>query len=57
MRIRINELKTLIKHISCGCRCKFNGQKYNSNQKRNSDKYQCVYKRTMKRYIQEKDCV
>ena len=29
MKTRINELKTLIKHISRKCKCKFNGWKYN----------------------------
>ena len=24
----INELKTLAKHISCDCKCKFGGKKY-----------------------------
>ena len=28
----INELKTLTKHISCGCKCKFDGRKCKSNQ-------------------------
>ena len=27
----INELKTLTKHISCECKCKFDGRKCNSN--------------------------
>ena len=26
-----NELKTLTKHISCECKCKFDGRKCNSN--------------------------
>ena len=29
----INESKTLTKHISCECKYKFDGRKYNSNQK------------------------
>ena len=29
----INESKTLTKHISCKCKCKFDGRKINSNQK------------------------
>ena len=29
----INKSKTLIKHISCNCRCKFNGRKCSSKQK------------------------
>ena len=28
----INESKTLTKHISCECKCKFDGRKYNSDQ-------------------------
>ena len=33
MITRINEGKTLIKHISCDCKCRFNSTKCNSNQK------------------------
>ena len=29
----INESKTLWKHVSCKCKCKFDGGKCNSNQK------------------------
>ena len=29
----INESKTLTKHISCECKCEFDGRRYNSNQK------------------------
>ena len=32
----INESKTQIKHMSCGCKCKFNGRKCNSNQRLNN---------------------
>ena len=32
--------KTLTKHLSCKCRCKFNGTKCNSNQRRNNTKCQ-----------------
>ena len=28
----INELKTLTKHISCECKCKFDGRKFYSDQ-------------------------
>ena len=35
----IMESKTLTKHISCECKCKLGGRKYNSNQKWNNDKY------------------
>ena len=41
----INESKTLIKHISCEYKCKFDGRKCNSNQKWNSDKCQCECKK------------
>ena len=34
----INELKTLTKHISCQCKCKFDGRKCNSVQRWNNDK-------------------
>ena len=35
----INKSKTLTRHISCECKCKFDGRKYNSNQWRNN--YKC----------------
>ena len=41
----INELKTLTKHISCECKCKFDGTKCNSNQCWNNDKCRCVCKK------------
>ena len=31
-------IKTLTKHISCDCKCKFDGRKCNSYQKWNNDK-------------------
>ena len=31
MIIGINESETLTKHISCECKCKFDGKKFNSN--------------------------
>ena len=34
----INEPKTLTRHISCDCNCKFDERKYNSNQCWNNDK-------------------
>ena len=34
---RINESKILIKHVSCICKCKFDGRKRNGNQCRNVD--------------------
>ena len=34
----INESKILTKHISCKCKCKFDGRKCNSGQWWNNDK-------------------
>ena len=48
----INESKTLIKHISCECKCKFDGTKRKSNQGWNNDKCRCECK---KHHICEKD--
>ena len=44
MITRINESKTLTKHMSYECKCKFDGRKYNSNQKWNNNKCRCEYK-------------
>ena len=33
-----NKSEILTKDISCKCKCKFSGRKYNSDQKQNSDK-------------------
>ena len=33
---RINQSKTLTKHISCKCKCRFDRRKYNSNQWKNN---------------------
>ena len=41
----INELRTLTKHISCKCKCKFDRRKCNSDQRWNNDKCGCVCKR------------
>ena len=40
----INELKTLIKHISCECKCRFDERNCNSNQWWNNDKCRCECK-------------
>ena len=37
----IKESKALTKHITCKCKFKFDGSKYNSNQKWNNDKCWC----------------
>ena len=45
---KINESKTLAKHISCECRYEFNGRKYNSRQNWNNDKCQYECKKPIK---------
>ena len=37
---RINEAKTLLKHVSYDCKCQLNSTTCNSNQKWNNDKCQ-----------------
>ena len=41
---RKNEAKTIVKHILCGCKWKFNSKTCNSNQKWNIKTYQCECK-------------
>ena len=41
----INEAKTLVKHISCDCKCKFNSATCDSNQKWNNETCQCECKK------------
>ena len=53
---KINELKTLAKHISCKCKCKFDGRKCNSNQKWNN-KFQCKCKNLKESHICKKDYI
>ena len=43
----INESKTLTKDISCGCKCKFDSRKYNSDQCWNNDKRRCECEKSM----------
>ena len=50
----INESKTLAKHISCECKCKFDGRNSNSDQWWNNRKCLCECK---KRNLYEKDYV
>ena len=46
---RIYEAKTLIKHVSCDCKCQFDSTTCNSNQKWNNGKYQCECKKYLMR--------
>ena len=50
----INDLKTLTKHISCECKCRFDRRKCNSDHWWNKDKYRCECKKCC---VCEKDCV
>ena len=42
--IGINESRILTKDISCKSKCKFDGRKWNLNQKWNNDKFRCECK-------------
>ena len=53
----INELKILTRHISCECKCKFEGTKCNSNQKGNNDRCRCECKNPKEHNACEKDYV
>ena len=50
----INESRTLTKHISCECKCRFDGRKCNSDQWWNNNKCQCECKKS---HVCEKDHV
>ena len=41
----INESKALTKHISCKCKCGFDGRKCSSDQRWNNDKFGCECKK------------
>ena len=41
MMTRINKANTLIKHISCDCKCKFKNATCNSDQKQDNGTYEC----------------
>ena len=50
----VNELKSLTKHTSCECKCKFDDKKFNSNQNWNNNKCWCEcrkYDMCKKNYI------
>ena len=50
----INESKILANHISCKCKCRFDGKKFNSDQWWKNDKCRCECK---KRNVCEKGYV
>ena len=53
MSTGINDSETLTKHVSCACKCRFDGRKCNSNQEWNNDKFRCE----CKKHICEKDYI
>ena len=54
MIIRINELTTLLKHITCDCKLEFDGRKRNSSQKWNKDLCRCECKNPVKHCVCKK---
>ena len=54
MITRINESKALAKHISCECKCRFDGRKCNSDQWWNNNKCRCG---CIKCHVCEKDYI
>ena len=52
MITRTNESKTLTKHMSCECKCKFDRTKCNSNKWWNNNKFRCERKNI---HVCEKD--
>ena len=54
MITRINELKTLTKHILCKFKCKVDGRKCNSEQEWNINKCRCEYKNPRKQHLRKK---
>ena len=51
---KINEAKALTKRILCEYKCKFDGRKFNSNQKWNNDKCWCEYKNSKNYHVCKK---
>ena len=51
---RYKWIKDLIKHISCKCKCKFDGGKCKSNQKWNKNECRCECKNPKKDRVCEK---
>ena len=56
---RINGLTTLLRNITCDCKCEFDGRKSSSSQKWNKDLCRCEWKKSSKMYTQciQKDYV
>ena len=54
MITEVNELKTLTKYISCKYYFKFDGRKFNSDQKWNSNEFQCECKNLKEHHVCKK---
>ena len=54
MMTRIDKSKSLVKHILSDCKCRFDSEKSNSNQKWNKDKCWCECKKSIKIYVCKK---
>ena len=52
-----NESKTLTKHISCKCKCRFDGRKCDSNQNQNNNKSHCECKNPKNHCVCKKDYI
>ena len=50
----MNEWRTLTKHVSRKCECKFNSKKCNLNEKRNNNKCRCKYENAKEDCVKEK---
>ena len=50
-----DRIKTLSKHVSCGCKCKFDSKKCNFNQKWKSSKCRCDCKSSIKYHVWKED--
>ena len=53
----ISDLKILTKHVSCKCKCKFDGKICNSNQKWNYEKCWCDCKKPREQDVCKKDYI
>ena len=53
MKTEINKSRTLTKHISCKCKCKFDGRKCNLNQKWNNNKCLCTCKNPKEYFVSQ----
>ena len=53
----VNESKTLTKQLSCKCKYKFEGRKYNSDRNWNSDKFRCECKNLEENRVFQKNYI